>query len=105
MAASLHMTSFANVLKTFRKHAVTARHKFAILRADDFKVMESQQPAIQHMMNQAMAYRVASIHQKLALILKVIVLCGRQNIALRGHRYNITNLKSDTLTMAISGLS
>ena len=59
------------------------------------------------MMNQAMADRVASNRQKLASILKVIVLCERQNIALHGHRDNITDLESDTVqkTMAISGLS
>ena len=44
-----------------------------------------------------MAERVASNRQKLASILKVIVLCGRQNIALRGHRDNITDLEKDTL--------
>ena len=42
------LTSFAKALEAFRKHAATAHHKFAIVRADDFKkVMENQQPAIQ----------------------------------------------------------
>ena len=46
-------------------------HKFAIVQADDFKnVMENEQLAIQQM-NKAMA----SNRQKLASILKVIVLC------------------------------
>ena len=45
-----------------------------------------------------MADTVASNHQKLASIFKVVVLCGRQNIALRGHRDNITNLEKDTLS-------
>ena len=101
------LTSFAKALEAFRKHAATAHHKFAIVRADDFKkVMENQQPAIQQQMNKAMAERVASNRHKLASILKVIVLCGRQNIALRGHRDNITDLESDTLqkTMGTSGL-
>ena len=45
-----------------------------------------------------MADTVASNRQKLASILKVILLCGRQNIALRGHRDNITDLENDTLS-------
>ena len=93
------LTSFAKALESFRKHAATTHHKLAIVRADDFKkVMENQQLAIQQRINQAMADRVPADRQKLASILKVIVLCGRQNIALRGHRDNITNLESDTLT-------
>lgn len=60
--------------------------------------MEKQRPAVQHLINQTMADRVASNCLKLASILKVIVLCGRQNIALRGHRDNITDLESDKLT-------
>lgn len=99
MATMDQTLALAKALETFRKHAVKAHHKFAILQADDFKkVMENQWPAIQHVMNQAMADQVASSRQKLASVLKVIVLCGRQNIALRGHCDNITDLESDTLT-------
>ena len=93
------LTSFAKALVSFRRHMTTEHHKFAVVRADDFrKVMENQQPAIQHQINQAMANTVASNRQKLALIIKVILLCGRQNIALRGHRDNITDLENDTLS-------
>ena len=93
------LTSFAKALVSFRRHMTTEHHKFAVVRADDFrKVMENQQPAIQHQINQAMTDTVASNRQKLALILKVILLCGRQNIALRGHRDNITDLENDTLS-------
>ena len=69
--------------------------------------MENQQPSIQQRINQEMADRVSSNRQKLASILKVIVLCGQQNIAIRGHRDNITDMENDTLTseiMATSGL-
>ena len=44
-------------------------------------------------MNQAMADRVASNRQKLPSIIKTIMFCGRQNIALRGHRDNVTDLE------------
>ena len=42
-----------------------------------------------------MADRVASNRQKLASIFKTIAFCGRQNIALRGHRDNATDIERD----------
>ena len=51
-----------------------------------------------------MADRVASNSQKLASTLNVIVLCGRQNMALRGHHHNTTDLESDTLSKENHGL-
>ena len=59
--------------------------------------MKNKQPDIHCQMNQAMAERVASNCQKLASIIKTIVFCGRQNVALRGYRDNATNLETDTL--------
>lgn len=92
------LTSFGKALELFHKHAAMCHHKFTVVRADDFKkVMENQQPAIQQQISKRMADTVALNGQKLASILKVIVLCGRQNIALRGHHDNITNLE-DTLS-------
>ena len=68
------LTSFAKALESFCKHAATTHHKLAIVRVDDFKkVMENQQPAIQHLINQTMADRVPSNCQKLVLILKFSV--------------------------------
>ena len=42
-----------------------------------------------------MADRVASNCQKLSSIFKTILLCGQQNIALRGHRDNATDIERD----------
>ena len=42
-----------------------------------------------------MADRVASNHQKLSSIFKTIVLCGPQNIALRGHHDNAIDIERD----------
>ena len=61
------LTSFAKALLTLRKHATSEHHKLAIVRADDLKVMENQQPAIQQRINQAMADRVSSNRQKRSL--------------------------------------
>ena len=42
-----------------------------------------------------MADQIASNRQKLTSIFKTIVFCGRQNIALLGHRDNITDIDWD----------
>ena len=53
----------------------------------------NQQLSIQQQLSQTLADRVAINRQKLGSIFKTIELCGRQNIALRGHRDNITDLE------------
>ena len=46
-------------------------------------------------MSRAVANKVAENRQKLGSIVKTIVLCGRQNIPLRGHRDSATHLERD----------
>ena len=66
------------------KHADKAYHKEAVVKADEFlKVMTNQQPDNRSRLNQEMADRVQSNRQKLASIFDTIVFCGRQNVPLR----------------------
>ena len=46
-------------------------------------------------LNQAMASIISLNRQKLHSIFKTIVFCGRQNIALRGHRDDATDIERD----------
>jgi hypothetical protein len=81
---SRSLTNFTKALEVLHKHVGKQYHKDAVLRSDDFlKVMTHQQADVRSQLNQAMADRVASNRQKLSSIFKTIVLCGRQNIALR----------------------
>ena len=92
------LVSFSKALEVLSKHAVKDYHKAALVRADEFmKVMSNEQPDICSQMNQAMADRIVSNRQQLASIIKTIIFCGRQNVALRGHRDNATDLEQDTL--------
>ena len=59
------------------------------------KTMTHHQPDIQCHLNQAIASRISLNRQKLHLIFKTIVFCGRQNIALRGHRDDATDIERD----------
>jgi hypothetical protein len=81
-----------------RKHASTEHHLIAVRKAEEFmRTMTNEQPSIQSRLNNALAERLAVNREKLASIMKTIVLCGRQNIALRGHRDNATDIDRDTL--------
>ena len=48
--------------------------------------MANEQPSIRRRLSEATAQQIAMNCQKLHSIVETIVLCGRQNIALRGHR-------------------
>ena len=50
------------------------------------KVMKNEQPSIRRRLNEALAQQIATNRRKLHSIVETIVLCGRQNISLRGHR-------------------
>ena len=90
------LTAFAKALELFCKHADKGYHKEAVIGSEEFlKVMTNQQPDIRNRLSQAMADRVASNRQKLASIFKTIAFCGRQNIALRGHHDNATDIERD----------
>ena len=90
------LTTFTKALKLLRKHVDKAYHKEAVVKADKFlKVMTNQQPDNRSRLNQEMANRVWSNRQKLASLFDTIVFCGRQNIPLRGHRDNLTGIEKD----------
>lgn len=60
--------------------------------------MSNQQPAISSVLSRAISDQIALNRQKLMSIFKTIILCGRQNISLRGHRDNITDLEKDIMS-------
>ena len=91
------LVSFSKALEVLSKHTTKDHHRAAVVRADEFmQVMRNERPNIRSQMNQAVADRVASNRRKLASIIKTIVFCGSQNVALRGHRDNATDLETDT---------
>ena len=57
--------------------------------------MTHQQIDVRSKLSQAMADRIVSNRLKLSSIFKTIVLCGRQNIALRGHCDDATDIEED----------
>ena len=68
-------------------HMKSSVHKSATLKSEEFcKVMKSKQKSISEQLNSALASQVQRNREKLYSIVKTILFCGRQNIAIRGHR-------------------
>ena len=83
-------------MEVLRKHASKDFLKTAVIRAEEFiKVMQNKQPHIHQRISQALADTIAKNRQILGSIFKTVELCGRQNIALRGHYDNMTDRERD----------
>ena len=81
------LSNFKKALESLHKHAEKSYHKTTVVKMDEFlKVMTGQQPSIRVRLNEAAMQLVASNRRKLQSIIETILLCGRQNIPLRGHR-------------------
>uniref|UniRef100_A0A1X7V4B7 Uncharacterized protein n=1 Tax=Amphimedon queenslandica TaxID=400682 RepID=A0A1X7V4B7_AMPQE len=90
------LINFKKALEIIRKHIKKDHHQASVVKSDKFmKVMSNQQPAITSILNRAVADQVGVNCQKLMSIFQTIVFRGRQNIHLRGHRDNITDLEKD----------
>ena len=84
------LTNFKMALEMLHKHTDKMQHKVAIVQAEEFeRYMSNQQPDIQQRMSKSLAERISMNHQKLSSIMKTILFCGQQNIALRGHQDSV----------------
>ena len=61
-----------------------------------FRLMSHKRPDIRCQMKQALINTVEINHRNLASIIKIIVFCGCQNVAIHGHRDDATDLERDT---------
>ena len=72
-------------------------HKRAVVDYEAFmKVMTQKQPSIQQQLREITQETIANNRKKLYSIIETILLCGRQNIALRGHRDSSTDLERNS---------
>ena len=95
----------AKSLELLRKLTAKGHHKDSVVKADEFeKVMTHKQPDVQCWLDQVRADWITLNCRKLSSIFQTVLLCGRQNIPLRVHRDNLTDVESlsKTQTMAIS---
>ena len=75
------------LIDSLKKHEEKEYHKEAVVKMDAFmRVMSGQQDSVSIQINNAAKELVARNRKKLQSIIETIILCGRQNIFLRGHR-------------------
>lgn len=83
------LTFWMTATEKFRKHEKSEMHINSCVLADSFiKVMKSMQMPISEQLSSAVALQVKVNKEKSYSIIDTIVLCGRQNIPLRGHQEN-----------------
>ena len=93
------LTNFKKALETIGKHVSKPYHVDAVSLADDFlKVQTGKQQNVHEQASRGLGDRIASNRKKLFSIMETVLLCGRQNIALRGHRDSLTDSDSATST-------
>ena len=96
------LTAFKKALEMLRKHSDKEHHKSAIVRTDEFqRTMSGQQHSIQQRLSQSLADRISNNRQKVESIIKMIVLCGRQNIT---HRDSALDIKRDVAGILLYNL-
>ena len=90
------MTKFTKAVSTtLPNHQDKESHKNAVTMAAHFlEVMQRKREAVNLTIDQGLAARVATNRLKLKAIVDTVLLCGRQNIALRGHRDNHTDVEA-----------
>ena len=81
-------TDWAKATVRFHDHGLKSEiHKNATLKATHFReYMENRRTSIDVVMNSQINQQVRINRAKLIPIVEAIVMCGRQNIPLRGHR-------------------
>src|ERR1700727_2014783 len=81
------LTKFKNATTEFSAHADCDYHRFAIQDFSSFiSIMEQRQLSVVQMATTGTARRIQENREKLKSILDTVILCGRQNFALRGHK-------------------
>ena len=90
------LVNFTKAMSILSEHSTKATHLTATTKASDFlSVMEGGQQPIRQQIHHGLASRIRANCAKLASIIKIIILCGRQNLPLRSNKDNITELEKN----------
>ena len=93
----LPLNTWSNALERLKSHVDKSPiHATATMKASQFRlVMENRTKSIDLQLDNICSKQVEQNRLKLKPIVGAIVFCGRQNIALRGHRDDASYLKAD----------
>ena len=94
------LNKFKDAIETLRQHNKKTYHVHSVSDMLPFmQVMNSEQPPINHQLVFAVAQQVQKNREVLKSIIKTVIVCGKQNIALRGHRDDFKNISNNLGTM------
>lgn len=80
------LTDWSNATKIISQHFSSKEHQKAVAKAAGFtNVCSGRQDSIRESLSKAYKEKVERNHAALTAIIKTIVVCGRQNLAIRGH--------------------
>lgn len=80
-------SKWKHALEYFNTHANNAYHKAAVIDGDNFvHMMANKTEDIKHCLDQVLVEQVEKNRKRIVPIIEAVILCGRQEIALRGHR-------------------
>ena len=94
------LTNFKKATEKLDKHFFeTQFHKLAVQAAMMFsKVQQNKTLSVDQQLNTLRQERIAQNRAKLRSIVETIIFCGRQGIALRGHRDYQTHVESNPIS-------
>lgn len=84
----------------FRKHELTAYHANSKLDADNFLAVHNRQKLdILCQIDKSVKEKVEENRRLLSPVIKTVIFCGRQGLALRGHRdgYLLDNVEGEQM--------
>ena len=88
------LNKFKDAIETLRQHNKKTYHVHSVSDMLAFmQVMNNEQPPINHQLVFAVAQQVQKNREVLKSIIKTVIVCGKQNIALRGHRDDLKHLQ------------
>ena len=87
------ITNWVSATSKFKDHELRSEfHRSATVTAMDFqRVMEGSVPPVHHQLVTSKQRQLEQNTEKLKSIMKTVILCERQNLALCGHRDDATN--------------
>lgn len=86
------LLDWSNAKRMLEAHEMSADHRTAVSRASEFlKVCNQQQGSVRQQLSKAYNDKVEKNKAALVSIVHTLLLCGRQNIALRGHNNDAGN--------------
>ena len=90
------MKNFQNALEQTEEHKKKDYHTTAVSRADDFQeIMAGKQIDIKSHVDHGRAERIAKNTRRVLSLIKTLMLCGRQDMPICGHRDSLKDVESN----------